>query len=130
MRGCGQIHVASRACRGDGLNRIDRPLRIDYGIEAGGKNLLAAANVAEGTVAGVSGCPGGTHRRIADAAEVVVAASEADNDVRPVGRQVIAGMDAVDQQIEVDPLREEQPYPRPRLRLGATPHRYQKGCGT
>src|SRR5215831_4769001 len=103
---CGRnIQVAARACRRNRLNRIDWVLWIRDRSEAQRQIDLAPIHMAHGAVPCVSGRSGWAHRGITDIAEIVMAAAEADDDIRAVLAQILPRVNTMDQEIEIDPLR-------------------------
>src|SRR5262249_18655522 len=72
MRRSWDIDVTSGAGRRNGLNWINRPLRIGHLILSGRQASFASADVAQRAIAGITSSSRGAHRRIADIAEIVV----------------------------------------------------------
>src|SRR5580700_7585998 len=67
------LDVTASASRGDRLDRIDRPLRIENRVETRGQVLLAAVGMAHRAVACVGGRAGRTQRWKQRRAKVIVA---------------------------------------------------------
>ena len=100
------LDVTASACRGDRLDRIDRPLRIGNRVETRGQVLLAAVGMAHGAVACVGGRAGRAQRWEQRRAEVIVAPTKSNDHVASIeSLQVDSVMNPMNQQIKVDALR-------------------------
>jgi len=100
------LDVTASASRGDRLDRIDRPLRIENCFETRGQVLLTAVGVAHRAVARVGGRSGRAQRWKQRRAEVIVAPAETNHYVASIkSLQVDSVMNPMNQQIKVDALR-------------------------
>ena len=81
-------------------------MRVDHIVLQPVQDLFGAVYVAHRAVAEISRSSRRTHRGIPHLREVVMTAAKADDDVWPPFRpQVLAGMNSMNQQIEIDALR-------------------------
>jgi len=100
------LDVTASASRGDRLDRIDRPLRIENRVETRGQVLLAAVGMAQGTVACVGGRAGRAQGWKQRGAKVIVAPTKSNDHVASIeSLQVDSVMNPMNQQIKVDALR-------------------------
>lgn|SRR5215469_58604 len=107
----GKINMATAARRRNGLNRINRALRVHHCMETEGQIRLAGIDVAKGTVARVFGMATRVEWREKGAAEVIDAAVAPDHDVSAAELlHVDAVMNPMHQKVEIDALGRFVPF--------------------